>query len=131
MDQQQRWFLFPWFEEHGLHHVHPDDLETLRQLAPYGKVFQDMGSEKEFRRLGYGNVTVRVTKDLLQEISVSPRQIYSIGEEVELVGKREVCRIAEIYWHHEKGAPFYFLMINGKNKSKRYWHEDIRLYSGM
>lgn len=39
MDDKLIWALCPWFEESGVNVIHPDDLDRMRELDPYGIVF--------------------------------------------------------------------------------------------
>ncbi|MBK8236402.1 MAG: hypothetical protein IPK74_12660 [Deltaproteobacteria bacterium] len=60
-DENVRWALYPWVEEHGTDLIHPDDLTTVLDLLPHGKVFRLVGEEGGFLRLRYGDSEFRTS----------------------------------------------------------------------
>jgi hypothetical protein len=119
-----RFALYPWFRELGDHLIHSEDVERLAAHIPYGKVFEILGEREDFVLLGYGEQTFRVRPELLRKVS-APR--FQIGGKVttDVGGLATLGEVAEIRWHFKENAPIYFLRINGKSKSKRYWERDL------
>ncbi len=116
------WALFPWFEEHGESHVHPEDLGELLSLMPYGKVFEVQGKRDGHTVLAYGDLLFRVQPSLLREVD---QPAFRIGEEVRVKEGGMVAKVSAILWHHSKAQPFYHLALKGKKKKKRYWAGEL------
>ena len=116
--------LYPWFEEHGLELVHPEDLERFKALLPYGKVFEIGASVEGYLCLLYGAESFRVKPDLLKEV---PQAKYRIGDKIEVRGKEGLGEIIDIMWHDKQAKPFFQIALNGKKQSKRYWESDFVL----
>lgn len=118
------WALFPWFEEHGAGHIHPEDLENLRKADPYGKVFQVKGEKSGFEVIEYGDLDFRVKPDLLTEV---PEPTFRIGDRVRVKGEQEPATVVEVLWHYSKQRPFFHLEVDGKRRSKRFWDEELEV----
>ena len=116
------WALFPWFEEHGESHVHPEDLGDLLSLMPYGKVFEVQGKRDGYTVLAYGDKLFRVHPNLLREVD---QPAFRIGEEVRIEASGAVAKVSAILWHHSKAQPFYHLALKGKKRRKRYWAGEL------
>jgi hypothetical protein len=121
MDTDQ-WVLYPWFEEHGTSLIHPEDLDRLRHLSPYGIVFKRVGTDGDYVVLSARGQTVRVRPSLIQNV---PTPAFDYGQEVRIAGKDLSGRVVEIGWHHQQGRPFYHLAIGGKRNSRRHWDEEL------
>ena len=68
------------------------------------------------------NVVLDMSK--IKGISEAPRFVY--GELVSPVNHLEVKgRIHTIKWHFNLKACYYYIQVDGKNKSKRYFEEDL------
>ncbi|MEM1272939.1 MAG: hypothetical protein AAGF88_03930 [Pseudomonadota bacterium] len=120
-----RYVLFPWFEEHGERHIHPDDLEYVRSAHPYGRVFGYAGRDGKYSVLQFGDRTIRVLPKLLQNVPSSRFDFFDVGEDVVLVKDEQPATVLSVMWHFEKNEPIYQLRVNGKKKSKRYWQADL------
>jgi hypothetical protein len=117
------WGLCTWFREPDAHLVHPEDLERLGALDPYGKVFYRTGIEGEYVVLQYGEHLFRVLPDRYVPIEVLPLRI---GTRVRLKNQPErIGVVSDIYWHTKQGKPFYHVRFGEKKSSKRYWEEDF------
>jgi len=117
------WGLYPWFVENREHLVYPPDLEKFEKLSPYGKVFQCVNEDDQYLMLKYKDETFSVKPDLYKQVS-APK--INFNDKVRLVEKpnAEVV-INEIFWHSDRNEPMYFITIDGKKKSKRYWNCDF------
>jgi hypothetical protein len=119
----ERWVLYPWFQEHGASLIHPEDLERLEQLGPYGTVWKRLGTDGEYTVLTARHQTVRVRPDLIVEV---PALAFDYGQEVRLIAKDLTGVVEEIGWHHKHSRPFYLLSIGGKRHSRRYWDDELQ-----
>lgn len=119
--RSEEWGLCPWFEEDGTELVHPGDVEVVRALQPYGKLMQVVGRSDRYVRLRYGATEFRIQPTMFSPVPVRPR---SFGEHVRL-RNGETGEVVEIRWHHQRAAPMYQLVIQGKKRSKRYWESDF------
>ena len=118
-----KWGLYPWFEEHGNSHIHPDDLQKIKDLMPYCLVFKVVGTEGNYIVLQYADDTYRVKSDLFQEKKPA---VYDFGQKVKVKRYPEKeCFVREIAWHYKEKKEFYFLFVDGKKKSRRYWPEEL------
>lgn len=121
MTTSGKWGLYPWFEEDGAHLVHRDDLDAFRKLMPYGKVFY-CEHENEYLSLRYRDATYRVKPELFREVS-TPQ--FTFGQIVFPRDTGAAAQIDGINWHHERGEPMFFVIQNGKRKSRRFWTADL------
>jgi hypothetical protein len=120
-DAATRWGLYPWFPEDGADKVHPQDLDALRSLGPYCRVFEVAAGESPYVVLIYGIQRFRVVPDLVQE--VEPPQL-RIGDEV-LLSSGAHATVRDIRWHHKRAEPFFLVDVGGRTTSKRYWANDL------
>ncbi|MGG1619420.1 DUF6960 family protein [Paenibacillus sp. NRS-1781] len=117
------WGLYPWFEEDGQHLVEPSQKNDFSHLNPYGKVFQCVDEDTNYISIKYNNQIFKVIPTLFKEV---PPPIYTIGERVQLVKKPEIDgEICDIQWHHSLKKEMYFIKVEGRKKSSRYFSEDL------
>lgn len=121
---QSKWGLFPWFEEHGVEIVHPDDLDRIRLLVPYGKVFQCTESDGQWTTLRYGLDTFRVKSNIITSV---PEPAKKIGDEVLIRQAEKVLSgvVCDVLWHFQKSQPYFHVSVAGGKLKKRYWLEDF------
>lgn len=123
-----RWGFFTWSPEHQEYHgasmIHPDDLDSWNRSHPYGGLFECIKIEGKYLVLRHGEDTFRAKPDLFHSVK---RPLKQIGDpvEVESKGEQKTAVVVEIQWHHQKNEPFYFLIMDGKKSSKRYWNSDF------
>jgi hypothetical protein len=120
------WGLFPWFEECGADHVHPDDLAILRGLHPYGHLFKSLGTAEPYVRLLYSGGEVRVRPGLFTTVSAP---VFDYGAMVRTLPPHTMRagQVAMIMWHYRRQEPFYLLVIDGKKHATRYFAPDLVL----
>ena len=118
--------LFPWFEEHGFNHIHPSDHEVFRTNHPYGKVFVRAETKDGWVLLQYGQESLRVLPDLIQEISIENDWGFHIGDEVVLIVNEKAAIIRSVTWNQKRSEPMFGIEVEGKIRSKRYWTEDLK-----
>jgi hypothetical protein len=120
----QAWGLYPWFyESSDPRLIHPEDIEKFRDLRPYGKVFQCLGRDENYLVLKYRDVSYRAHPDLYRTI---PAPVFDFGCKVRDVTKPErIGFILDIEWHHRDSCHIYYISVNGKRHSKRYFETDL------
>ena len=119
-----RWGLFPWFSENGGEHVHPDDLAFLLENPPYGHVMKVIDAGPEFLTLRFEPGSIRVRSDLFREV---PAPAFDYDQEVAVLPSRteRTGTVARITWHHEEAPPLYFLRVDGRVLSGRYFDHEL------
>jgi len=117
------WGTYPWYEEYGTELIHPDDIEAFRQEIASGvKVFKCVG-EGDYIILKYNNKCYRVKDKLFTPV---PAPKYHFGETVSLKETGENAVITDIMWHYKNKKHYYFISVNGKAKTKRYFDTELR-----
>lgn len=111
-----KWGGYPWFAEHGIELIHPDDLEAFMLEANNSKVFKCV-EEGEYITLKYNNNYYRVKDKLFKTVSI-PK--YDFGENVRIRKNEEEAVITDIMWHYGKNEHYYLVSIKNKKKSRRY-----------
>jgi len=120
---QNKWGTYPWFLEHGIDKIHPDDMEDFKKEANNCKVFVCIDERGQFITLKYGENQYRVKKDLFNEVS-NPE--FAFGQTVRLKGTpgQDVI-ITDIMWHYSKKEPYFLVEADGRKKSKRFFKADF------
>jgi hypothetical protein len=103
---------------------HPDDAKILSLHQQ--KVFYCQGvTEEDYLILTYGEMSIRV-KPVLFLTLYKPLDFY-LGDEV--IVKDYPERLAKVYyvgWHYKRNEPMFYLWVDGKKKSRRYFKEDLQ-----
>lgn len=112
------WGLYPWFNEDDPSLIYVDDLENVKKIGLYGKVFYCSDQCGDFIRLNYGSYSFRVKPSLFKPI----RSIrFMIGDNIKLISSPDkLGTILNIEWHYKNNEPIYYLSFNGKKSSRRY-----------
>ena len=122
---QNKWGTYPWFLEHGIDLIHPDDLENFRKEANNCKVFQCVNEDAQFITVKYGNALFRVRDSLFKSV---PAPKFYFGQKLELEGKSDSeIIVTDIMWHYRKKEHYYLISVNGKKKTKRYFESEFGL----
>jgi hypothetical protein len=104
--------------------VHPDDCENLKKIAMKTRVFEFMERKDSYNVLKFDNEIFRIKDSIISEL-IEPK--FRIGDVV-LVRNNEKSvygNIRIMNWHFDKKEYFYFLFVNGKKKSRRYFEEEL------
>lgn len=109
-----KWGTYPWFVEHGIDLIHPDDFEAFKQEANNSKVFECIG-KGDYITLKYNNNCYRVRDKLFKPV---PAPKYNFGKAVRIKEKDVV--ITDIMWNYSKRQHYYFVSVKNKKKSRRY-----------
>jgi hypothetical protein len=122
--QGNAWGLFPWFAEHGLEEIHPDDRRLVSLISFGSRLFRLLYGDDEYVALEGAYGMLRVKPRLFQPIG-SPQ--FGFGDAVQTTPPNtlRVGLIKEICWHHRHQREYYFIEVGGKSVSKRYWAEDL------
>jgi hypothetical protein len=123
MDLIKTWGLYPWSIENGKDFIYKEDLEKAEKLNLYGKVFQCIDKENNYIKIKYGENIIRVKPELYKVINIF---VIPIGKEAKLKKyPKEKAIIKEIIWQATYEQPVYYIILNGKKKTKRYFLEDF------
>lgn len=116
-----KWGTYPWFMEHGIDLIHPEDLEKFKKEANNCKVFECI-EEGGCLILKYNNSCYRVREKLFKPVPI-PKFIY--GLKVKIKNIEETAIITNIMWHFYNCKHYYLVSINDKKKSKRYLETEL------
>ncbi|MEK3885805.1 hypothetical protein [Paenibacillus sp. PL2-23] len=117
------WGIYPWFKEDGQELIEPRYREKFSSLRPYGKVFLCVGEQDQYIVLQYNKQSFLVKPTLFQKI-LTPK--FTFGQAVRIRSNPEVFGfICEINWHHKTEREMYYIEVNGKKKSSRYFSKDL------
>jgi hypothetical protein len=119
---------FPWWPEDGDAWLHPDDVAQARAMIPSGRIFCRDGTDGEYGRLRYGDVTLRAKPTLWQEVAPEG---FEIGDWVEvrsrgLANEPRTGTIAEIAWDGHAGEIRYQIVDNGQRIETLYARDDLK-----
>jgi hypothetical protein len=119
------WGRYRWFIEDGEHLIAESDLKRFIKYQAKSILFNCIDEDDEFLTLQYKNEVFKVKPDLYKQVD-TPKFRY--GDRVKLVDKPDVQAIIDdITWHSDRNEPMYFIIVNGKKRSKRYWGSDLIL----
>ena len=116
-----RWGTYPWYVEHGVDLIHPDDLESFKQESNNCKVFECI-KESDYITLKYNDNCYKVKDKLFKTVPV-PK--YKFGENVKIKKNGEEAIITDIMWHYDKREHYYFVSVKKKKKSRRYFEAEF------
>src|SRR6266436_9514636 len=99
--------ICPWFPEHGVELIHPDDLALFGKFRPAGKVFR-VSTQDDWLQLAYGDQAFRVRLQLIRWV---PPTKFDIGDHVLALQHGDMAQavVDGIEWHHKlKSAHVFF-----------------------
>lgn len=104
--------------------VHPEDVEKFKKTFSIRGIVRLMGEEGDYIKINYRGDIFRIKPELLYEIA-KPR--FSVGEKVvvESQGERKQAVILDNEWHFKQKEHFYFVSVNGKKRTRRYFESEI------
>lgn len=111
-----KWGTYPWFVEHGVDLIHPDDFEAFQHESNNSKVFECI-EEGDYITLKYNNNCYRVKDKLFNPV---PAPKYHFGEIVKIKENGEEAVITDIMWHYNRQEHYYFIAVRCKKRSRRY-----------
>src|SRR5688500_17355254 len=106
----EKWGIYPWFPEHGIDLIHPDDRDQELLGATVREVIND---DADYLFLQAGEKHLRAKPGFFMPVQ-APKFVY--GEQVRTRPPRTVrdCIVVGIAWHMKRQEPMYFLQHNGK-----------------
>ena len=121
------WGLYQWFPEHGENLIYFNDRQRFKALLPNGKVFHCINEEPDFLTLQYNEDVYHVKSTLYKKVTIP---LFSFGKQVQVSNHPNTVNIVRsIEWHFKQNALIYYLEIDGKLSSKRYWEKELSLVS--
>ncbi len=123
MNLKNTWGIYPWSTLHGNELIYSEDLEKATKSELRGKVFHCTDDNGKYITLEYQNESYRVKPDLYE---VFHGLVFPIGSSIKLKKYPDMNGIIiDIRWYWDKKEPMYFITLNGKKKTKRYFLEDF------
>jgi hypothetical protein len=118
------WGLYPWFRESGIDFIHPDDLAVVQAHSPYCMVCEVVGMDGPYLVMRFGPWKFRGKPELFRAI---PPPAFRLGQRVKTKVPRtsRIGIIRAIVWHFKRNEPSFFLEVNGKALSGRYWADEL------
>ena len=116
----KKWGRCPWSYQLSKDKIHPEDLEKFSTLHGSFVVYEYIETDGDYIIIKWGNYTFRVKPDIFKEVK-EPK--YKIGDTVKIKGMDAIICLNE--WHDEKKEHYYFVTINGKRKSRRYFESEL------
>ena len=117
------WGTYPWFEEDGDELIHPDDRGNIKILIGNSKAYEFVKKDDGYNELKYGENVFRIKDVLKKEL---PEPNYKIGETVMIKNKDCIgAVITDVMWHTSMQKYYYYLSVNGKKKTRRYFDDDL------
>lgn len=116
-----KWGTYPWFVEHGIELIHPEDLDSFMKEANNCKVFECVG-EGEYITLKYNDNCYKVRDKLFKPV---PAPKYNFGNIVRIKNTDEEVTITDIMWHFGNREHYYLVCAGNKKKSKRYFESEL------
>ena len=116
------WGLYPLLVP-GDPLVHPDDADRLVTLMTHGRVFQCAGEVDGWLRLRCGAVAGRVRPDRYHPV---PAPAFQPGDPVrEREGARRAGVVTTIWWHSIRARPMFFISVGGRERTRRYFDDEL------
>lgn len=118
-----KWGRYPCHDLH-LDRIHPDDVSKFNENYNGYRVFLCFDEVDSFISIRDSNNYYRVKGEYFRILPM-PRFVW--GESVVIItkGKQCIAIIEDIMWHENKKEFFYFVTVNGKRKSKRYFEDEL------
>lgn len=119
----EKWGICSW----SILDVHPDDaggFEKFEKNQYFRGVVRFVEEEGIYIRVNSGGHIFRIKSKLFYEIT-APK--FQIGEKVvvESQGEKKNAIILADEWHFNQKEHFYFVSVNGKKRTRRYFEKEI------
>ncbi len=123
-----KWGIYRFYNMKGEltgENIHTDDWEKIKlNFFPLvTNIYQFIKTEEEYNILIMNGEKIRVKDEIIRELS-EPK--FKIGESVYIHEKEIFGMVWTYFWHSKKEKYFYYLYVNGKKKSKRYFDDDLK-----
>lgn len=125
---ETKWGTYRFYSMEGKitgENIHPDDWEKIKlnHFPLVTNIYQFIKTEEEYNILIMNGEKIRVKDEIIKEL---PEPKFKIGESVYIHKKEEIGMVWTYFWHDKKEEYFYFLYVNGKKKSKRYFNDELK-----
>jgi hypothetical protein len=103
--------------------VHRDDKNTIEIKQFIGKVVYCFDIKDGYLSVLYKDTKIRILPEIFVQV---PEPRFKIGDHViqnNMPARNYIIR--EITWHYNSNTHCYYVEYNGKNKSTRYFSEDL------
>ncbi len=116
-----KWLLYPWLKNNEIDHwIHEEDFDKIDGVS----IAKCTGIDGNYLILNNKNNTFRASSEGVNRILDEPTYVY--GDMVKILGKSN-CEaiIGDLFWHSKDEEYKYYLIIDGKKKSKYYTSKDF------
>jgi len=117
------WGLYTWFLEDGYDCFHPEEIGMFEPNNT--RVFYCKNVEDKYLILQYGRKDFRVNPENYKLIE-KPK--FNYCEAVIVKNQELLGEIEEIQWHYKQEYHIYYLIIDGKRKSRRFYEDELVKY---
>ncbi len=119
----EKWGTCFW----NMNDIHPDDVgefEKFGENQSFQEIVRFVEEEETYIKVDNGEHIFRIKSKLFHEIT-APK--FLIGEEVivESQGEKKNAIILCDKWHFKQEEHFYFVSVNGKKRTRRYFESEI------
>jgi hypothetical protein len=112
-------------EINNLEFVHPDERDFVKNNST-NTFYYCIGNEGDYLKVRSKKYCLRVKPNVIKGYLPNPK--FKWGDKVIQVSKPEIeAIIDDFFWHHKDEKYCYYISVNGKRKSNRYYDNDLRL----
>lgn len=125
MKDTNKYGIYRWFIEDKKEKIHEEDFEKFQKNINNVCVVQCIDKIDDFLIIKYNDNVYRVKGELALEL---PKPKFKFGDLVIHKNKEDKIIkgvIADIMWHDCKKSNYYFLLVDGKKKSRRYFNNEL------
>ena len=120
--ESNKWGRCAWSYEFEKEKIHPEDVENFKFICGQFVVFECIGTDGEYIKVKLGSNTYRVKPEIFTELK-EPK--YKIGDIIRI--KNISATILFNEWHNDKMEHYYYVAVNGKRKSRRYFESELSI----
>lgn len=116
-----KWLLYPWLKNNEIDHwIHEEDFDKIEGVS----VVKCTGTEENYLILNSKNTTFRASPEGVNRILGNPMYLY---DDVVKILEKPNCKaiVDDFFWHSKDEEYKYYLIIDGKRKSKYYTSKDF------
>jgi len=117
-----KWLFYPWLKNNEIDHwIHKEDFDKIEGVS----IVKCIGIDGNYLTLNNKTHTFRASSEGVNRVLDNP--IYVYGDAVKILTKPN-CEaiIDDLFWHSKDEEYKYYLIVDGKKKSKYYSHKDLK-----
>ena len=119
------WTLFRWLPTNDMDaDVHPESLAALSAAWSLARIYRVAGRDDGYVTLAAGPLVVRVRPSHLLRPVRAPRFDYGAAVTTTITS-RHAGTVVEIAWHDKRAEPMFFIEVDGKRRSRRYFEDEL------